>query len=440
MNYQEALRFLDSLINYERKPPRYFKRREVTLARVQKLATIIGNPQRSLAAVHIAGTKGKGSTAAMVEAVLRAHGFRTGLYTSPHLVDVRERIQLAGRMIPKALFGRLVGVLAPEIEKRRRDDERRATYFETLTHIAFIAFRDEAVDAAVVEVGMGGRLDATNILEPRVCGITAIGLDHIQQLGNSIAAIAGEKAGIIKPRVPLAAAPAARQAEQVISRLATERAAPLYLYGRDFRLQADSGGEFGIDLGFCGRRYDGLRLPLIGRHQRLNAALALALCELFAGRPLDADAVRSGLASVRWPGRIQKVSDEPLLYIDGAHNRQSMQALFEALAAEHPGMPVIVAFGCAADKDIAGMLAVVRQRAEHAAFTRSNSPRACLPDELAAAYGGGEVCSNVAAALAWLRDKAAALGGAGVLTGSLYIAGEALELLGLPTAEEALSP
>jgi dihydrofolate synthase/folylpolyglutamate synthase len=187
MTYEEAIAFFNSLVNYERKPPvAGTMRREVTLERVKELAIKIGNPERTLTCIHVAGTKGKGSTCAFSESILRAHGLKTGLYTSPHLVDIRERIQIGGRLIDKRLFSRIAERLAPLIEPRREDPDRRATYFETLTHLAFIAFEETKVEAAVVEVGMGGRLDATNIVTPKVSVITPIGIDHVQQLGDTI--------------------------------------------------------------------------------------------------------------------------------------------------------------------------------------------------------------------------------------------------------------
>ena len=193
MRFEEALDFLNSLVNFERKPaPADVMRREVTLERVRELAARIGNPERKLVCVHVAGTKGKGSTCAFIEAILREHGFRTGLYTSPHLVDVRERVRINGEMIAGDVFAREMETLMPLIEPRRKDPDRRATYFETLTHLALLAFKHEGVNAAVLEVGMGGRLDATNIVTPRVSVITPIGIDHVQQLGDTIPKIAWE--------------------------------------------------------------------------------------------------------------------------------------------------------------------------------------------------------------------------------------------------------
>jgi dihydrofolate synthase/folylpolyglutamate synthase len=438
MTYEEAIAFFNSLVNYERKPPvAGTMRREVTLERVKELAIKIGNPERTLTCIHVAGTKGKGSTCAFSESILRAHGLKTGLYTSPHLVDIRERIQIGGRLIDKRLFSRIAERLAPLIEPRREDPDRRATYFETLTHLAFIAFEETKVEAAVVEVGMGGRLDATNIVTPKVSVITPIGIDHVQQLGDTIPKIAWEKAGIIKPGIPVVANPGPQEAIDVMKRVAKERSAPIYLLGVDFIPKDAKNGNLSVEIKWTGQKITGLQPPLVGRHQRQNAATAIAAVAVFLesiGRKLEPEAVRKGVSTTRWEGRIQKAGDNPPTYLDGAHNVQSLTALIATMRELHPKKPLVFAFGCAADKDFAGMLSVLRKEAAEIVFTRSALPRALTPEELVEAFKGVDnppfsTASPSIAAYNRVREKASAHSGVAVITGSLYIVGEIIKFL-----------
>ncbi|MBN1809249.1 MAG: bifunctional folylpolyglutamate synthase/dihydrofolate synthase [Planctomycetes bacterium] len=438
MTYEEAQAFLNSLVNYERRPPvDGAMRREVTLDRVRELAARLGDPQKDLASIHVAGTKGKGSTSAFAEAVLRAHGLSTGLYTSPHLVDVRERIMLNGGLIDRELFASEMQKLVSLIEPRRKDPDRRATYFETLTHLAFLSFRDAALQAVVVEVGMGGRLDATNIITPLVSVITPIGKDHMRQLGDTIPRIAREKAGIIKQGVPVVANAGPAEAVEVVESVARERSAEVYLLGRDFVMEDEGGGSFRLNFPRAGLAAGGFRPSLAGEHQRANAATALAAATLFlenAGVSADADAARRGLAGTAWPGRIQRVAEDPPTYVDGAHNVQSLGVLVETLSVLHPGKPLVIGFGCGIDKDVGGMLEFLKGAAAEVVFTRSRSPRALTPDELEDAYGiaGAPPASKAACpaeAYSETRRIAVSIGGVAVMTGSFYVAGEVLEHL-----------
>jgi len=321
MSYQEALDYLDSLVNFERMPPdRQARKVQLDLARIEWLTEQLGRPQDDLPCVHIAGTKGKGSICAMAESIARAAGLVTGIYTSPHLVDLRERIRVGGRKIAPEEFARHVTAIRPHVEAVRHKPEiRRPTYFEVLTHLALVHFVRSGVEMAAVEVGMGGRLDATNVVRPAACAIANISIDHTRQLGETLAEIAAEKAGIIKPGVPVVVSPNRPEAMAAVRAAADAHEAPLVLIGEDVTVAAVAGGEFSVTTGRA--RYDGLATPLAGRHQRENAAAAVALVEEFfaatgrgelgAGGAGGTGPVREGLRGVRCPRASSPSSARP---------------------------------------------------------------------------------------------------------------------------------
>ena len=330
ITYRDALNYLYSFTDYEKRGFAAYAPEFYDLDRVRHLLALMGEPQRAFRAVHIAGTKGKGSTAAMIESVLRAAGYRTGLYTSPHLHSFRERIQEAGELIPEAGVIRLVEEMQPLVA--RVDG---VTTFEIITCLAFAWFAEQGVAWAVVEVGLGGRLDATNVLHPAVTVITPISYDHVAILGDTLTQIASEKAGICKPGVPLVSAPQPGEALATIRGVCERLGAPLTLVGRDWTWQsgaADLDGQaFTVR---HGKRVSfELHLPLLGEHQLVNATTAAAVLSVLeqGGLEVPPSALREGLQAVRWPGRLEILGREPLVVADGAHNGDSARKLIAAL-------------------------------------------------------------------------------------------------------------
>ena len=440
-SYDAALDYLFSTTDYERMSTYRYDLTTHDLARMEMLLALLGNPHRRLPSIHIAGTKGKGSTAFMLAEVFRAAGLRVGLYTSPHLVDLRERIVVDGAPISEEAFCREMGDVAAAADAaRERFPQYPPTFFEIVTALGFLHFARAAVDLAVVEVGLGGRLDATNVVTPLASVITTISIDHTIQLGNTLQSIAGEKAGIIKPAVPLVSGPQQPEAQAVIESRAAERQAPLLSFGRDFevsgvRPREPAGLAFGVRTPAGWRR--GLELALLGPHQAVNAAVAVAAAEVAAARgsfPLPADAVRRGLAGTRAPARVEFFPGEPAVILDAAHNPASTRALAEALRFHFGNRSVVLLFGIAGDKDVPGTLAEVHQKARALVATTNLSPRSAKPGEIARlAREGG--CPEVHAepdvpkALALARSLCQR-GEMLVITGSFYLAGEVKRFLG----------
>src|SRR6185295_12038971 len=364
--------------------------------------------------LHIAGTKGKGSTAHLAEAILREAGYRTGLYTSPHLVDMRERIRLDGVPLSEEDFTRTMAEMEPQLRRLR------PTYFETMTAAAFLVFAHRGVDYAVVEVGLGGRLDATNVILPAACAITTIDYDHMDKLGHTIREIAGEKAGILKPGVPVVSSPQPPAALRVLR----ERSTPFFprfrVRSRGFVL------KFTVE-GAGGHSYE-CGLPALGEHQAANAATAIALVER-SGARISPAVVRRAFGKVRLPGRVEVVGRRPWLIVDAAHNPVSARALAAALK-DLPRRRTILVFGASADKDYGAMLRTLLPVADLAIFTRAATSRAAAPSDLMKKAKGRAALAagSVARALALAR-KAAGPRDAVVVTGSFYVAGEALAQL-----------
>jgi len=441
-NDQAALEYLFSATDYETMRRVRYNADTFSLDRMERLLVALGSPHRRLRAVHVAGTKGKGSTAAMIHRLAVAAGLRAGLYTSPHLVDIRERIQVGEAMIEPDDLAALIRRARPHVDRMRAAGEA-PTFFEIFTALAFDHFARLAVDPAVVEVGLGGRLDATNVLRPEVAVITAISLDHTAQLGETLSKIAAEKAGIVKSGVTVVSQPQPAEAARVIERVCRQAEVPLVRIGRDVTYSwspAERAGRTGVRLSVRtpAAAYENLFIPLMGGHQAVNAATALAVAERtppLAGH-LTPDGAREALARLRWPGRMQYVPREPATLLDGAHNRASMERLLEAIAAHFPNRRLAFVFGAAADKDVDGMLAVLADRSGGAGvvFTRTNHPRAAEPDDLAARYanlGGGDAAAVAEPAEAVRRAGAAVVGdGLVVVCGSLYLVGEVKEAFG----------
>lgn len=436
MTYREALAWIYSFSDTERTGA-FTHDRDDNLRRERALLGRLGDPQRAYRITHIAGSKGKGSTSAMLASMLRASGARVGLYSSPDLHTFRERIRIDGQPISEDELARLTPQLRAAFAGL---DASLGSYitWEVATALAFLAFREAGVDEAVIEVGLGGRLDATNVVEPpalRVCGITSISYDHMAVLGNTLAEIAREKAGIIKPGVPVVTSARAPEALAEISRIAIERGAPLHRVGPwgatdcAFTYAPGAANETGqrFDVMTPRRIYRDLETPLLGEHQLENATLAIALAE-----GLDERAIREGLRGVRWEGRMQVVGREPWRVVDGAHNADSLRALFVALRRHFRFERLILVFGAMADKDLDGMLREISlAQVDAVVATAARSPRAIDSATLEA-----RVAEQTRAAAVAEPDTGAAirraLSTAGprdlvCIAGSLYLAAEALE-------------
>lgn len=371
MTYSAAIEYLYGLQKHGIK---------LGLETMQALLDRVEHPERRYRSLHIAGTNGKGSTAAMAAAILQASGLRVGLYTSPHLVDFRERIRVNGEMIPETavadLTDRLRSAIPPDLAP---------TFFETTTAMAFLHFAEAHVDLAVLEVGLGGRFDATNVVRPAACAITTIALDHQDYLGRTEAAIAFEKAGIIKPSVPVVIGRIGDEAAGVIKGIAQERAAPLRRLGWEFFAAGESPACFAYRSGY--RELDGLSCGLAGRHQVDNAACALALLDAAAptGVTVDETAIRQGLQVVQWEGRLELIERDPLVLLDGAHNPAAAEALaryLEAFRLRRPESRVILVLGMMRDKDHRGFVAPLRQVVSEVILTEASLARSATVHEL----------------------------------------------------------
>lgn len=402
MDYVEAIAYLHGLTDYETKRVRRYTPEAFDLSRVERLLEAVGNPHRRFESVHIAGTKGKGSTAAMVESCLRTAGYRTALYTSPHLHTFRERIQVGGQKIGRDDVVALVKELRPLVARRPG-----VTTFEVITTMGFLHFARSDVDVAVVEVGLGGRLDATNVLIPEVAVITSISLDHTYLLGDTLGEVAQEKGGIIKSGIPTVSAPQRAEAIQVLETIAQRRGAPLIEVCRDWDYEAGPADREGQTFSVRritngGSPFEGeYWIPLLGRHQLENAASAVVMLDKLReqGFEVPVEAVHEGLRDVRWPGRLEILSQDPLVVVDCAHNPYSARTLREALEEWFPDRRWVLVFGASADKDITGMLEALVPISDYIIVTRADHPRAVAPIELAdvvAEVGGGaEVSVNV---------------------------------------------
>lgn len=438
-SYQEALDYLYRFVNFETRPPQ--STNAFNLGRVVRLLHLLGDPHHQFRSVHIAGTKGKGSTTAMIESVLRRAGYRTGLFTSPHLHTFRERIRIGGEMISSPQFVAEVARIKPFAEQ-----VPDLTTFEVTTALAFSHFAREKIDIAVVEVGLGGRLDATNVLTPLVSVITPIGYDHTTILGRRLGQIAGEKAGIIKPGRPIVIAPQRPAALQVIRSVARERESALTLVEGEWQWKKKWGDPTGQSFALRNSwELPGLWIPLLGQHQLQNAATAVATVSILArqGLAISPEHIGEGLARVSWPGRLEVLSRNPPLIVDGAHNVDAARAITTALAEEFPGRRLIAVLGFSGDKDIRGILRLLLPPARRIILTQARHPRAAgvdsLQEQVESLGFSSELVPYVpqavehAQSLAEERDLI-------LVTGSLFVAAEAraywLKKSGFPLEED----
>jgi dihydrofolate synthase/folylpolyglutamate synthase len=434
--YPKALRYLLTLHDYERLRIVRYNTENFNLDRMRMLLKKLGNPQEHFRSVHVAGTKGKGSTCTMIAAMLQATGYKVGLYTSPHLVDVRERITINGSMISQADFARLVRTVEPMVARIKPTP----TYFDVLTAIAFKYFAEQKVDLGVIETGMGGRLDSTNVIRPLVTAITSISRDHMAQLGPTLAHIATEKAGIFKHGVPALTVIQEPQVDEALRKVADKVGAPLDVTGRtiEFSYRFESSRMLGPHNRIClttpSSKFEHLAVPLIGEHQAINCGLALAVIDRLKSRGIAINDTRvmEGLSKVTLAGRMEMISQTPRVIVDGAHNAASLDALMKAIGQHIPYDSMVVIFGCCADKDVSGMLERITSGADKVIFTRVDSIRSSDPNELAAQYVElygkmAQVAQTLEEAME-IANRAVTKEDLICITGSFYLVGEAKKL------------
>lgn len=433
-SYQQAIDYLFGKTDYEKQERVRYNTTTFDLTRMEKLLSLLGNPHQKVHTVHIGGTKGKGSTATMLARMLEANDYKVGLYTSPHVVHLHERIMVNSQMVSESEMCDLLNRIYAPVEKMAKNSP---TFFEIMTALAFMYFVDKAVDIAVIETGMGGRLDSTNVIQPQVVGITSLSIDHQQQLGSTIDLIAEEKAGIFKRGVPAVTVQQEPLAMQVLKSRALAIKAPLSITGGDidFSHRFETSKEFGPHTRIClttpTSKFEHLRVPLHGNHQAINCGLALAMLDKLkaAGYKIDNEKAAEGLGKVSLAGRMEMISTDPRILIDGAHNAASIQALIQAIGQNIPYDSMVVIFGCNNDKDIRGMLDKLQYGADKVIFTRSNSPKAASPEELAEIYT--EICAKMCQTAASL-GPAIQLAKSAIskedlicITGSFYLIGQA---------------
>jgi dihydrofolate synthase/folylpolyglutamate synthase len=455
-SYQQAMEFWFGCINYEQRVP---QPDDLKLDRMRALLARLDNPQQRLRILHVAGSKGKGSTSAMLAAILREAGYRAGLFTSPHLCRVEERVAVDGKAITRNELTKVLGdvqraVLRESQESPAQSRERprsschSPTFFEVATAAGFLHFVRRRVQVAVIEVGLGGRFDSTNICLPEVSLITSISLDHTRQLGSRLASIAMEKAGIVKPGRPTVSGATAGEAREVIAAICRQRRAPLVQLGIDFGFRYEPGHVAlernvprpyrrpRVEIVTKRRTWPIMELGLLGEHQAANAAVAVACVEELraAGWYVPDAAVAAGLANVCWPARLEVLSHRPLVVLDCAHNVASAEALAQTLQVSFPPARRLLIFASSNDKDVAGIFRVLAPHFEHAFLTRyGNNPRSVPPEDLAGFLErSGDLPRTLCptAAAAWQAARAMVRPSDLIcVAGSVFLAGELRPLI-----------
>ncbi|MQF48642.1 bifunctional folylpolyglutamate synthase/dihydrofolate synthase [SAR202 cluster bacterium AC-647-N09_OGT_505m] len=434
MEYLAALDKIMGMVDYERPNTTPGTRARYDLNRIAAFLTALGDPHLGIPTVHIAGTKGKGSTAAMVTSVLHAAGYQPGLFTSPHLHTFRERIRVGDQLIPEEDFGNLVKDLWPTMEEVVQAGNGRVTLFEFLTAMAFYYFRNQETGAQVIEVGLGGRLDSTNLVQPLACGITSLGMDHTEVLGDTLEKIAGEKAGIIKPGIPVVCAPQKPEAMVVLQETCRQEGSTLTVAGEDIRWDQESSSLNGqtFRLTTDKNRYR-LQIPLLGQYQIENAAVAIGILEalIAGGLEIGINSIEEGFRRVEWPCRLEVLSKNPLILADGAHNPHSAGRLVEAVKASFPDHRILLIVGVSGNKDLDGLVEELSLLSAAVVIaTRSRHPRAAQPVRVAQAFGihndNVHVTDDVSKALG-IAQGIAVDGDLVLITGSLFVAAEARE-------------
>ena len=446
MDYEAALAYIEAFIDYERSPDFSRQARLYNLNRISLLLKLLGNPHDRLQVIHIAGSKGKGSTAALVASVLTHAGYKTGLFTSPHLITPRERCRIDGELISEADVAFYIDKIKPAIETVSTSEFGRVSFFEIYTALAFTYFADKATDFAVIEVGLGGRLDATNVVKPVATVITPIGLEHTAILGETYAEIAAEKAEIIKKGCPLALAPQHPEARAVFEKVANERkasivAAKTHDVEPDHRVSTSQlvqnadgipvAQQFDVETDF--ESYPQLTIPLLGYHQFVNATTAIAAIECLKqeGYAIPKNSVYAGFKNVQWHGRIQRIMSAPLVVVDGAHSPVSMEALCLTLRKSFRYAQVIFIVSLMKDKNLETIGDIVSKTADTVIATQvSDNPRVMAAEAIQDAWSG--TCEKIAICPNPEKAIARALASASptdliCITGSLYLVGQALE-------------
>ena len=449
MYYAESLNKLLSLTDLERVSGLAPHIRRYDLGQTRALLERLDNPHLRTPTVHVTGTKGKGSTAATIASVLAAQGYTPGLFTSPHLHTFRERIQFDGEPISEEGFASLVETIWPEVEAINAEGSHGSvTTFELLTAMAFLHFHQQQAGFQVIEVGLGGRLDSTNLVQPRVCVITSISLDHTQILGDTVELIARDKAGIIKPGAVAVSGPQVPGVMGVLEGACREQGVRLVAVERECEWRVESHDLDGQSFAFSAPWGEfHLRTPLLGGQQLENAATALATLNVLneLGFDISNNSLSQGFRSVRWPGRMEVLYREPLVVADGAHNPYSAARLREALRQYFSFERVIYVVGLSSDKNVSGIIHELAQDAGEAVVTRSRHPRAAAPSTLAEGFNAlgvkAQAVEDVGAALKYALSQARAKDMV-VVTGSLFIAAEAREsVLGIqPELYPSLQP
>jgi dihydrofolate synthase/folylpolyglutamate synthase len=471
MTYPEIVQYLESFINYE-KIPSYPYKQSLKLERIKDFLTIINNPQDSLNAIHVAGTKGKGSACAFISYILREAGFKVGLYTSPHLSDFRERIRIlspkpkasacpAGRqslclsgrqakpvfegMISEAELSQLVKKLKPAIDDyNKKSKYGPLSFFEVYTALAFIYFEQQKVDFAVLETGLGGRLDATNVVNPLVCAITPISYEHTQKLGNTLKEIAAEKAGIIirhqvtlpcrqagkspSHQLIVVTAQQEKEAMDVIKDRCKAVGAKLYVVGKGITFKETKAG---FNIKSIRSEYPKLKINLLGTHQIINASVAVGVIEALSVNNINIgkDAISTGLYNTLWPGRCEIASRRPFIVLDGAQNVASGETLNQTIKQSFVYKKLFLILGISRDKDIKGVCQALESLADEVILTKANNPRALEPEILAQNFiKNKQITNNVKQALDLAKANASA-DDLILVTGSLFVVGEARELI-----------
>ena len=430
LSYADALRFWYDRTNYEQ---RMARPGDLKLDRMRQLLDRLGDPHRRLRILHVTGTKGKGSTSALLASILRHAGYRTGLFTSPHLVHVEERFQVDGQPILPTELTSLLSEIRSVV-----GDLPDVTFFEICTAVGFLHFVRRRAEVVVLEVGLGGRFDSTNVCRPEVAIITSISLDHTRQLGNTLASIAFEKAGIVKPLRPTVSGVLETEPREVIERICGERTSPLTEVGRDFDFTTVPGRVVGeridpmlVTVRTRRRLWSDLEVGLLGRFQAGNAAVAVATIEQLqqAGWPIREEAVRAGLAKVHWPARLEVVRYRPTVVLDCAHNVASAEVLVNALAESFPPGRRWLVFASSNDKDTAGMARVLAPHFAGVVVTRYlGSSRAVPPEQLAEFFPQAIACADPRAALERVRELARP-DELICVAGSVFLAGEMKAIL-----------
>ncbi len=433
MTYEEALRYLDSFVNYERCGS-YDYNRSFRLDRMRRLASNLGNPQKYFNSIHIAGSKGKGSTSTIIYSILQSSGYKTGLYTSPHLASFRERVRIDDELIGEEDVSSLLAEIKSVADGMK---DEMPTFFEVCTALSYLYFKEKKVDFAVFETGLGGRLDATNILEPLVSAITPISYEHTDKLGNTLTEIATEKAGIIKHNSVCVVAPQEEEALNAIIKVCRQKKAKIILVGKYIKFKElgfnDSMEAFAVS-GLSGD-YPRLEMSLLGAHQVANAATAIGAAEAlrFNNIIIDKEAVKRGVRNAKWPGRLEVVCRRPYIILDGAQNRASANALIYAVKRAFKYRKLILVLGVSNDKDIKGILEELLPAADSIILTKAKvSERAATPEKIKELIISKDkdiyMTQNVEDALTRARSFAGHEDLI-LITGSLFVVGEARQIV-----------